>query len=93
MPIDTDVLNYPIVFSLYVGGKLEDFWDVPAVRLLNVQPANPKLDLSAQDGQVMINHVHLEPNESLQIVFEGYFTVDLDELANNRSSKLPKNLG
>jgi hypothetical protein len=88
--IDTDVLNQPIAFSLDVRDKLEDYRGWPGVSLLEVKPANPKLDLSTKDGQVMLNHVHLEPDESLQIIFLGYFTVGLDELINNKSSKDPE---
>ena len=81
LPIDTDVCKQPIAFNLDVRGKLEDVKDVPGgVELLDVKPANPKLDLNTKDGQVLLNHVHLNPSESLQLVFLGYFTVvNIDE--------------
>jgi hypothetical protein len=84
MPIDTDVSDQPIAFNLDIRGKLEDFRSVPGVKLLDVKPANPKLELSTKDGQVKLNHVHLEPGESFQIVFSGYFTVGLEKLMNNK---------
>ena len=85
LPIDTDVSDQPITFNLDVRGRLEDFRSVPGIKLLDVKPANPKLELSIKDGQVKLNHVHLEPGESLQLVFSGYFTVGLEEIMNNKS--------
>lgn len=85
MPIDTDVSDQPIAFNLDVRGKLEDFRSVPGVRLLDVKPANSKLELSTSDGQVKLNHVNLEPGESLLLAFSGYFAVGLEELMNNKS--------
>lgn len=77
MPVDTDPSEQPIAFKLDVRGKLESFGIVPGVELLDVKPANPKLDLSTRDGEVLLDHVHLDPGESLQLVFTGYFIVDL----------------
>ena len=77
MPIDTAVYKQPIAFNLNVRGKLEDFGGLPGVELLDVKPANTKLELSLRDGQALLNHVHLDPGESLQLMFLGYFTGNL----------------
>jgi hypothetical protein len=74
LPIDTDVCKEPLAINLDVRGKLEN------IKVLDAKRINPRLDLSTRDGLVIIDNIHLEPSESLQIVFLGYFKVDLEEL-------------
>jgi hypothetical protein len=74
LPIDTDVSKEPLAFNLDVRGRLDK------IKVLDSKPFNPGLDLSARDGMVLAEHIHIEPNEFLQIVFLGYFKVDLEEL-------------
>ena len=80
MSIDTDISEKPLAIILDVRGKLENTTTRDGVRLLDVKPTNPRLILSTRDGIVIIDHIHLEPSESLQLVFLGYFKVDLEEL-------------
>jgi hypothetical protein len=68
--IDTDVCKEPLGFNLDVRGNLDN------IKVLDVEPANDRLDLSITDGMILLNHVHLEPGESFQLVFLGWFTVD-----------------
>ena len=70
--IDTDVWKEPLVISLDVRGKLD------RIKVLDVEPANDRLDLSIKDGMVLLNHVHLEPGESFQLVFLGWFAVNYE---------------
>ena len=72
--IDTDVANEPLGFNLAVRGKLDH------IKALVVEPANERLDLSIKEGMVLLNHLRLEPMESFQLVFLGYFKVDLEDL-------------
>ena len=74
MPIDTDAHRKPLVFSIDVRGKLGN------IKTLAIEPNNSKLDLSAADGLVKVEHLYLEPSASLSIIFLGYFTVNLEEL-------------
>jgi hypothetical protein len=74
IPIDTDVHKEPLVFSIDVRGKLGN------IKTLAIEPDNSKLDLSAADGLVKVEHLYLEPSASLSIIFLGYFTVNLEEL-------------
>jgi hypothetical protein len=69
LPIDTDVSKEPLLFNLDVRGNLNN------IKVLDVEPANDRLDLSVRDGMVLLNHVHLEPGASFQIVFLGWFAV------------------
>ena len=80
LSIDTAVCKEPLTINLDIRGKLENTALREGVKLLDVKPANPKLDLSTRGGMVLLDNFHLEPNESLQIVFFGYFTVGLEEL-------------
>lgn len=80
LSIDTAVCKEPLTINLDVKGKLENTASREGVKLLDVEPANPKLDLSTRGGLVLLDNIHLEPSESLQIVFLGYFKVDLEEL-------------
>jgi hypothetical protein len=74
IPIDTDVHKEPLVFSIDVRGKLA------SIKTLAIEPNNSKLDLSASDGMVKVEHLYLEPSASLNIIFLGYFIVNLEEL-------------
>jgi hypothetical protein len=74
LPIDTDAHKEPLVFSIDVRGKLA------SIKTLAIKPNNSKLDLSASDGLVKVEHLHLEPSASLDIIFLGYFIVNLEEL-------------
>ena len=74
IPIDTDVHKEPLVFSVDVRGKLAN------IKTLAIEPNNSKLDLSASDGMVKVEHLCLEPSASLNIIFLGYFVVNLEEL-------------
>jgi hypothetical protein len=67
--IDTDVCKEPLAISLDVRGKLD------RIKVLDVEPANDRLDLSIKDRKVLLNHVHLEPGESFQLVFLGWFAM------------------
>jgi hypothetical protein len=69
LPIDTDVGKEPLVFNLDVRG------DLNSIKVLNLEPTNDLLELSTKDGMVLLNHVHLEPGESFQLVFLGWFAV------------------
>ena len=69
MPIDTDVSKEPLGFNLDVEGNLN------SIKVLDVEPANDRLDLSIKDGMVLLNHVHLELGKSFQLVFLGWFAV------------------
>jgi hypothetical protein len=69
LPIDTDVSKEPLGFNLDVRGNLN------SIKVLDVEPANDRLELSTKDGVVLLNHVHLEPGESFQLVFLGWFAV------------------
>jgi hypothetical protein len=72
--IDTDVCKETLAINLDVRGKLD------RIKVLDVEPSNDRLDLSTKDGMVLLDKIHLEPSEFLQIVFLGYFKVDLEEL-------------
>ena len=74
LSIDTDVCKEPLVFKIDVRGKLSN------TKVLAIKPANPKLELGTMDGMVKLEHLHLEPMESLLISFFGYFVVHLEEL-------------
>lgn len=87
LPIDTDVSREPLAITLGVKGKLGNIAYRDGVRLLKrdvrlleVNPAKSKLELSTRDGLLLLERVHLEPFESLKIVFLGYFTVGWYEL-------------
>jgi hypothetical protein len=80
LSIDTAVCKEPLTINLDVNGKLENTASREGVELLDVKPANPRLDLSTRGGMVLLDNIHLEPTQSLQIVFLGYFTVSLEEL-------------
>jgi|WetSurMetagenome_2_1015567.scaffolds.fasta_scaffold38052_4 hypothetical protein len=67
LPIDTDVSKEPLGFNLDVRGKLN------SIKVLDVEPANERLDLSIKDVMVLLNHVHLEPGKSFQLLFLGWF--------------------
>lgn len=69
LPIDTDISKEPLGFSLDVRGNPDN------IKVLDVEPANDRLDLSVRDGMVLLNHVHLEPGESFQLLFLGWFAV------------------
>jgi hypothetical protein len=71
--IDTDVSKEPLGFNLDVRGNLNN------IKVLVVEPANERLDLSMKDGKVLLNHVHLESGKSFQLVFLGWFKVDNKE--------------
>jgi hypothetical protein len=73
LPIDTDVGKAPLGFNLDVRGNLDN------IKVLDIEPANDGLDLSVRDGMVLLNHVHLEPGESFQLVFLGWFTVHYED--------------
>jgi hypothetical protein len=70
LPVDTDVCKEPLGFNLDVRGKLDK------IKVLDVEPVNDRLDLSMRDGMVLLDNIHLEPSETLQIAFLGYFKVD-----------------
>ncbi len=74
LSIDTDVSNEPLAIKLDVRGKLE------TIKVLEAKSTNPRLDLSAIDGKVLVEHIRIEPREFLQIVFLGYFKLDLKDL-------------
>jgi hypothetical protein len=80
LSIDTDFSEEPLAITLDVRGKLENTATRDGVKLLDVKPPNPRLNLSTRNGIVIVEHIHLEPRESFQIVFLGYFKVDLEEL-------------
>jgi hypothetical protein len=69
LPIDTDVSKESLGINLDVRGNLN------RIKVLDVKPANDRLDLIVKDGLVLLNHVHLEPGESFQLVFLGWFAV------------------
>jgi hypothetical protein len=69
LSIDTDVSKEPLGFNLDVRG------DLNSIKVLDVEPANDRLGLSIKDGMVLLNHVHLEPGESFQLVFLAWFAV------------------
>lgn len=69
LSIDTDVSEEPLVFNLDVRGNLDN------IKVLVVEPANERLDLSIREGMVLLNHVHLEPGEFFQLLFLGWFAV------------------
>jgi hypothetical protein len=72
--IDTDICKEPLAFNLDVRGKLD------SIKVLDAKSVAPKLDLSTRDGMAIIEHVQIEPRESLQIAFLGFFKVDLEDL-------------
>jgi hypothetical protein len=74
LPIDTDVSKEQLAFNLDVRGRLDK------IKVLDVEPANDRLDLSTKDGMVLLNHVQLKPEESFQLVFLGYFKLESEEL-------------
>jgi hypothetical protein len=74
LSIDTDVCKEPLSFNLDVRGNLD------RIKVLDVEPATDRLDLSIKGGMVLLDNIHLDPSESLQIAFLGYFKVDLEEL-------------
>jgi len=59
----------PLGFNLDVRGKLN------SIKVLDVEPANERLDLSINDGMVLLNHVHLEPGKCFQLLFLWWFEV------------------
>jgi hypothetical protein len=69
LPIDTDVSKEQLGFNLDVRGNLN------SIKVLDVKPASDRLDLSTKNGMVLLNHVHLEPGASFQLVFLGWFAV------------------
>jgi hypothetical protein len=73
LPIDTDVSQEPLGFNLDVSGNLN------SIKVLDVEPGNEILDLSIKDGMVLLNHVHLEPGKSFQLVFLGWFAVRYED--------------
>ena len=64
LSIDTAVCREPLTINLDVRGKLENTALREGVKLLDVKPANPKLDLSTRGGMVVLDSIHLEPIES-----------------------------
>ena len=63
LAIDTDVSKEPLGFNLDVSGNLGN------IKVLDVEPANDRLDLSVREGMVLLNHVRLEPGKSFHLVF------------------------
>ncbi len=74
LSIDTDISKEPLAINLDVRGKLD------RIKVLDPKPPTPRLDLSVRDGMVIVEHIHIEPSQFLQIVFLGYFKMDLEEL-------------
>jgi hypothetical protein len=71
LPIDTDACKESLAIQLDVRGKLSN------AKVLTVSPSNERLDLSANNGKLVVKHIHIEPRESLKIVFLGYFVYNM----------------
>jgi hypothetical protein len=74
VPVDTDVSGKPIVLDLDINGRPDD-----AV-LLETQPESKGALLGVVNRQIILEHVRIEANGSLGLVFESWFAVHVSEL-------------